>query len=324
MPITALVEAALLVLKVLAIAAGVAFVIAFAGPILVIAKVAAGVAALLLVVDDLLTLFDGGRSVIGLFIDEIFGLGAADEFVANHRAGVEWMAQAWDEAGGSVVGFFGKLLGFEADVQAFAEGFESLGASVFEFLDRARVGLQNLLDTGFTNIVALVARITGQGDVADQIVKMRQKRVQQREFEATRTTRGMGGQETGMGLLGGNVERGRGIQQRLQERRQLRALRRRAREAGVEVEGVTAERSRRAIDRGVGSDVELTRFGVARAATAERRRAIEMNQDNRNVINISAPGADAEEIRRRLESYLVDRDERNRREANAAVSRTAP
>jgi hypothetical protein len=72
-----IVEAALVVLGAVAVGVGVKMLFAFAGPLLVIAKVAAVVIGITLVVDDLITLFQGGKSVIGEFVDSIFGIGAA-------------------------------------------------------------------------------------------------------------------------------------------------------------------------------------------------------------------------------------------------------
>jgi hypothetical protein len=52
--------------------------------------VAAGVLVLVAAVEDVLVLFSGGKSVIGEFIDSIFGIGAAEEAVISIK-------QGWDE-----------------------------------------------------------------------------------------------------------------------------------------------------------------------------------------------------------------------------------
>lgn len=54
--------------------------------------------ALVILVDELNALFSGGRSVVGEYIDEIFGLGTADQFVRDHKAGVEDLVTAWKDA----------------------------------------------------------------------------------------------------------------------------------------------------------------------------------------------------------------------------------
>lgn len=47
------------------------------------------VLAVVAIVEDLITLFDGGESVVGEFIDSIFGLGTAEEVVMSLRQGFE-------------------------------------------------------------------------------------------------------------------------------------------------------------------------------------------------------------------------------------------
>lgn len=54
------------------------------------AVVAAGMAVIIAAVEDVLVLFSGGKSVIGEFIDSIFGIGAAEEAVISIK-------QGWDE-----------------------------------------------------------------------------------------------------------------------------------------------------------------------------------------------------------------------------------
>jgi hypothetical protein len=54
---------------------------------------AIAVAALVLVVDDLVTMFRGGRSVIGGFIDDLFGVGSAAAVVRTLGAAFEWVEQ---------------------------------------------------------------------------------------------------------------------------------------------------------------------------------------------------------------------------------------
>jgi len=63
--------------------------IAFAVPTLQIVGIAVAIALLFLVVEDLITLFRGGESVIGEFIDAMFGVGAAETTVRN-------LTQAWE------------------------------------------------------------------------------------------------------------------------------------------------------------------------------------------------------------------------------------
>lgn len=99
-------EAAIVVLGTIAVVAGLSVAAAWAGPILVFGLVAAAVIFLILLVDDLITLFSGGTSVIGGFIDEMFGIGAATEMVEYLTAAWEGLTMAVGEAWDAVAGFF--------------------------------------------------------------------------------------------------------------------------------------------------------------------------------------------------------------------------
>ena len=84
--------------------------IAFAPVILTVGLIAAGVAAVILIVEDLIVLFNGGESVIGEFIDTLFGLGSA-------QAVVEQAKRDWES-----------FLGVLSDVWEVAKGIgEALG-----------------------------------------------------------------------------------------------------------------------------------------------------------------------------------------------------
>lgn len=65
------------------IGAAIALAIAFAVPALEIVGIAISFALLFLIVEDLITLFRGGESVIGDFIDEMVGDGTAEQWVQN-------------------------------------------------------------------------------------------------------------------------------------------------------------------------------------------------------------------------------------------------
>jgi len=72
---------ALGVLGAAALGFGVKFLAGFAVPIATAAVFALGIGFIILLLDDLITLFAGGKSVIGGFIDEMFGLGTAQGLV---------------------------------------------------------------------------------------------------------------------------------------------------------------------------------------------------------------------------------------------------
>ena len=86
---TRIVEAAFLVLGAAAVALAIKIAIAFAPAILVVALWAAGIAAAIAVLDDLITLFEGGNSAIGTFIDNMLGAGTAARWV-------EAVKETWD------------------------------------------------------------------------------------------------------------------------------------------------------------------------------------------------------------------------------------
>lgn len=88
-------EATLGVLGAAAVAAALMTIGAWGPPLALFALIAAGVAAIVLIVEDLITMFRGGRSVIGSFIDEIWGVGTAQEVVRR-------LKQAWQDLVGTV------------------------------------------------------------------------------------------------------------------------------------------------------------------------------------------------------------------------------
>lgn len=64
--------------------------------------IAAAVGAAIIVFDDLHTMFEGGVSVTGAYLDNVFGLGTTDSFVRNHAAGVQILGETWDATRESV------------------------------------------------------------------------------------------------------------------------------------------------------------------------------------------------------------------------------
>jgi hypothetical protein len=55
--------------------------------------------ALVLVLDDINALFQGGTSVIGFWLDSMFGIGTAAALVETYKAGVEEIGPTWDRVG---------------------------------------------------------------------------------------------------------------------------------------------------------------------------------------------------------------------------------
>lgn len=90
-----------------AIRGAVMWAVANAPLVIQFALIAATIGIVILVVDDLINLFDGGKSVIGGFIDELFGVGTAaavvedlkgrfDEFRDFVRMTVDAVKELWD------------------------------------------------------------------------------------------------------------------------------------------------------------------------------------------------------------------------------------
>ncbi len=100
-------EAAIYVLAGAAVAAGLAMSAAWAGPLFVTAAVAIGIGFLILLVDDLITMFRGGTSVIGGFIDEVFGVGTAADIVGYLTEAWHGLTMAVGDATAAVAEFFG-------------------------------------------------------------------------------------------------------------------------------------------------------------------------------------------------------------------------
>lgn len=78
---TNLMKAALITLGAVAAGIGIKLLIAFWPVLLPLLKIAAIFAVITLIVDDFLTFLDGGNSVIGTFIDKMFGPGSAEDAV---------------------------------------------------------------------------------------------------------------------------------------------------------------------------------------------------------------------------------------------------
>ncbi len=93
---------------------------------LILMAIALGV--LILVVDDFLTFIEGGDSVIGAFIDSIWGPGSAAEALANWKAGFEDL----QTTAGNVLDWLSETV---ANVRAkFSEDMEAMGKAFDAFI----------------------------------------------------------------------------------------------------------------------------------------------------------------------------------------------
>lgn len=110
---------------------GAAASIALAPMIAGFLRVAAPLLALAVLVDDLVSLFTGGRSVIGYFIDELFGLGAAQQFVENVTAGWSILSDViTDFAANFVLGWSTIWSSFTSDMAVMTEAFGAFWTDV--------------------------------------------------------------------------------------------------------------------------------------------------------------------------------------------------
>lgn len=136
-------EAALGILGAVAVAAALATIGAWGPPLLMFALVAAAIGVVVLVVEDLITMFRGGRSVIGEFLDSLFGVGTAASVVSTLTEAWEGLTLAVRDAANAVSRFLG--LGDDTttasgDRRATTRGFDaSTGISAAEDARRTAI-----------------------------------------------------------------------------------------------------------------------------------------------------------------------------------------
>ena len=162
------VKAALLVLGAVAAAVALKVLIAWAPVLFPLAKIALLIAAVVLIVDDLLVLFRGGDSAIGRFLESMVGVGASRTFVLALKEAWEglklvvvdvggWMTRAWAQ--------------FQRDLAEAWQGFQLLFADIGRYLDRITFGifrgLWEQLRGFFAQIGRGIARIPGFSTLAD-------------------------------------------------------------------------------------------------------------------------------------------------------------
>lgn len=149
-----LIKGTLIALGIVLVILGVQWLAAFAVPLAIGLLVAAGLAAIILLVDDLVAMFKGERSVIAAFIDELYGAGTAAELVKfltqaweNFMVGLEEtpavLAAIWKSItdGFALIWDTSMQLGSALE-QTLMAPFEALEAAI----NRARNGLAGLLE----------------------------------------------------------------------------------------------------------------------------------------------------------------------------------
>jgi hypothetical protein len=140
---------ALIALGVAAVAAAAPVLAAWLPVIAPFLAVAAGVAALILVVDDLISLFHGGPSAVGDFLDSMFGAGTARTVVATLRDVWRDLRPAIDDAAAAAREFAAGLGAVLTDVllPALREVL-----SFVRGVKAAIEGLLNYIDTRFPEV----------------------------------------------------------------------------------------------------------------------------------------------------------------------------
>jgi hypothetical protein len=134
-----IIQAIFLLLGAAAIALGIKMAIAFAPALLIFAKWALIIGGIILIVDDLITLFKGGESVIGDFIDAIFGAGAAVKMVNALKTAFTFVKDsivgAWQEYKIFVGAMADTMEGFIND---FVNGWNEALDAINIFIDKAK------------------------------------------------------------------------------------------------------------------------------------------------------------------------------------------
>lgn len=118
---SSILQALLVALGAVLIGLAVAAALALAPLLIAMLPIILGVAGLILLVDELITLFRGGDTVIGRVLDQLFGVGTAKRFVEDMTAAWELFKGAVEAVGGAigivrsiiqgVVGFVDRLVG---------------------------------------------------------------------------------------------------------------------------------------------------------------------------------------------------------------------
>jgi hypothetical protein len=164
------VRAVLLVLGATAAAVALKVMIAWAPVLLPLAKIAAVIALIILVVDDLLVLFRGGDSAIGRFLDSMVGVGASRAFVVALKEAWEGLKVVVADVGAWMTRTWAQLT---RDLSDAWEGFQLLFTNLGRFLDGITGGifrgLWAKISAFFAQIGRGISRIPGLSAVGDSI-----------------------------------------------------------------------------------------------------------------------------------------------------------
>jgi hypothetical protein len=156
------VRAAMLVLGGAGALAGARMFAAWARVLMPFARLAAGIAILILLVDDVITLFNGGDSVIGRFIDRMAGVGASQRFVrAVQDAWVGMQMAARDVVAYLGEAWAGMQLAASSAAIAIGEFFDGLWRGLGAGAQRALTAIGEAIMSVIRPISNFVSRVGG-------------------------------------------------------------------------------------------------------------------------------------------------------------------
>lgn len=136
---TKIVQTTLVLLGVVAAAVAAKILISFAPLIFTVLAIVAAIAAVILIVEDLFVLFTGGESLIGRFIDKLFGIGAATKVVDAVKSAFQSLI--------GVVEFFGDVGSTIFDAYTAAvRGTEIAIEAVVKFIEKAIERVKEFID----------------------------------------------------------------------------------------------------------------------------------------------------------------------------------
>jgi hypothetical protein len=144
---TALIEAALVTLGIVAGVVATKILIAFAPVLLPLLKLAVIIALVALAIDDFLVFLRGGDSVLGRFIDFLFGPGSAHEAAKNLREAFQLLKIIWIQDIVPALKFLAK---------EFGKAFKMIFEAFRELKDLIMPGIKGFIETwkGFIDLIS--------------------------------------------------------------------------------------------------------------------------------------------------------------------------
>lgn len=153
---TALVKAGIIALTAVAIAAALPIIIAWAPLIATTLAWTAALTGAILILDDIITMFEGGQSVIGDWIEETFGIGSTAEVIKTAKEWWELLKGAVTDAWKVVKDDMGPALkDLKNDLKDVGELIKLI-VDGFKYLSGLRSGKKDLGDTWLGKVAKVV------------------------------------------------------------------------------------------------------------------------------------------------------------------------